>query len=54
MVSESLKVHFTPATKFVDQIAKAIVEGEQQFIMCYQQFQLAKSFCHLGNKVAIT
>jgi len=28
MVCESLKVHSTPTTKFVDQIAKAIVEGE--------------------------
>lgn len=53
MVCESLKVHSTPTTKFVDQIAKAIVEGEWQFVMCYQQFQLAELFCHLGNKVAI-
>jgi hypothetical protein len=54
MVCESLKVHSTPTNKFVDQIAKAIVEGEQQFVMCYQQFQLAELFCHLHNKVAIT
>jgi hypothetical protein len=37
MVCEKLKVHFTPTTKFVNQIVKVVAKGEQQFVACHQQ-----------------
>ncbi len=45
--------HSTPTTKFVDQIAKVVYEGELKFVTWHQQLQLA-GFCHLGSKVVIT
>jgi hypothetical protein len=41
-------------TKFVDQIAKVVVEGEWHFIACHQQLWLARLFYHFAyNHVVI-
>lgn len=54
MVCESLKVHSMSTTKFVDQIAKVVVEGEWHFIACHQQLWLARLFYHFAyNHVVI-